>query len=205
MIDYLTARRNAGTPRGDEYAQRLGAMPPADAADEIADMFQLCGDEDLAIDISEDLQLSRDKAEPIAAELRKMRRCTHGDVMVILIDPGTRTVIDIGFSPGDRMDEQIRETIDFYCSSLRFFPVPNGLDYGIIGVKYHNEGLFKSPAGYFRLGDDGQPLAGRCLIVAHDIRSNTPRDASMTVDEVAALVIWGPAPTRPPVAHGPLP
>ena len=76
MKTYITARAEAGTPGGDEYAQRLEALPPADAADEIADMFQLCADEDLAIDISSDLQLSRDKAEPIAAELRKLRRRT---------------------------------------------------------------------------------------------------------------------------------
>jgi hypothetical protein len=75
MKDYITARAEASTHRGDEYAQRLEAMTPADAADEIADMFRLCADEDLAIDISRDLQLS-DKAEPIAAELHKMRRRT---------------------------------------------------------------------------------------------------------------------------------
>jgi hypothetical protein len=49
-------------------------MPPADAADELFDMFCLCAD-----DISCDLQLPRNKAEPSAAELRKLRRRTRRD------------------------------------------------------------------------------------------------------------------------------
>jgi hypothetical protein len=70
---YLTARTEAGTSRGEEYALRLSAMPPAEAADEIADMFALCADEDLAVEIACDLQLDRATAELIAAEMRKLR------------------------------------------------------------------------------------------------------------------------------------
>jgi hypothetical protein len=73
LKDYLAARTEAGTPRGEEYARRLSAMPLAEAADEIADMFALCADEDLAVDIARDLRLDRATAEPIAAEMRKLR------------------------------------------------------------------------------------------------------------------------------------
>ena len=189
MKDYITARAEAGTPIGDEYAQRLEAMLPADAADEIADMFQLCADEDLAIDISSDLQLSRDKAEPIAAELRKLRRRAMGAVMAILIAPDSRTVVDIGIDPNDHA-EHIQCIIAFECAHLRCFPMPNGLDEGVIYDEGDSEGPFKPPT-YFRLGKDGPPLAGRCLIIGRDADTGATRDASMTGGDVTAMVIWG--------------
>jgi hypothetical protein len=70
---YLTARREAGSPRGIEYAKRLVAMSPADAADEIADMFALVVAEDLAEEIYWDLQLDLAAAKRIAQEIAKRR------------------------------------------------------------------------------------------------------------------------------------
>jgi hypothetical protein len=70
---YLKARNEAGTKAGDEYAARLAAMPPDDAAKAICDMFGLCFDEDLAGEISGDLQLPYEAAEPIAEAIIRQR------------------------------------------------------------------------------------------------------------------------------------
>jgi hypothetical protein len=73
MKDILTARREAGTPCGIEYANRLEAMPPDEAADEIYDMFCLCADEDLGYEISCDLQLHPKAAAQIAIAIERKR------------------------------------------------------------------------------------------------------------------------------------
>jgi len=73
MKDILTARREAGTPCGIEYANRLEAMPPDEAADEIYDMFCLCADEDLGCEISCDLQLHPKAATQIAIAIERKR------------------------------------------------------------------------------------------------------------------------------------
>ena len=73
MKTYLQARREAGTPRGSEYAARLAAMPPDHAADEILDMFVLCADEDLATDIAIGLQIHPAAAERIAQAIMRKR------------------------------------------------------------------------------------------------------------------------------------
>jgi hypothetical protein len=70
---YLKARNEAGTKAGDEYAARLAAMPPDDAAKEIYEMFALCFDKDLAVDISEDLQLPYEAAKRIAEAIVRQR------------------------------------------------------------------------------------------------------------------------------------
>jgi hypothetical protein len=75
MKDYPTARSEAGSPRGIEYANRLAAMSPAEAADELFDMFALCADEDLRYDIAQDLELNPTVARQIAAEIIRKR---HG-------------------------------------------------------------------------------------------------------------------------------
>lgn len=67
---YLKARSEAGTPAGIEYAARLAAMPPDDAAKEIYDMFALCFDEDLEEEIFGDLQLPSGVAEIAEAIIR---------------------------------------------------------------------------------------------------------------------------------------
>ena len=59
---------------GDEYAARLAAMPPDAAAEEIYQMFALCFDDDLAEDISCDLQLPYKAAERIAQAIIRRRR-----------------------------------------------------------------------------------------------------------------------------------
>ena len=79
MKDILTARREAGTPRGVEYANRLAAMPPDEAGDEIYDMFALCADEDLADEISGDLQLHPKAATRIAIAIVRKRAAVNGD------------------------------------------------------------------------------------------------------------------------------
>ena len=73
MKDYLAARQEAGSARGIEYAHRLETMPPLEAADELYDMFCLCADEDLAIQIAEDLEISREASRRISAEILKIR------------------------------------------------------------------------------------------------------------------------------------
>ena len=73
MKDILTARREAGTPCGIEYANRLEAMPPDEAADEIYDMVCLCADEDLGYEISCDLQLHPKAAAQIAIAIERKR------------------------------------------------------------------------------------------------------------------------------------
>ena len=73
MKDYLTARREAGTARGDEFVERLTRIPPSEAADEIMDMFSLCADEDLVSEISCDLQMPPWDVRPIAAEIVRRR------------------------------------------------------------------------------------------------------------------------------------
>jgi hypothetical protein len=70
---YLKARAQAGTLEGTAYARRLEAMRPAEAAAELAGMYSLCFDEDLAGEIASELQLDREKARAIAAELVKLR------------------------------------------------------------------------------------------------------------------------------------
>jgi hypothetical protein len=79
MKDILTARREAGTPRGIEYANRLEAMPPDQAADEIYDMFELCADEDLDYEISCDLQLHPKAAKQIAIAIVRKRAAESGN------------------------------------------------------------------------------------------------------------------------------
>jgi hypothetical protein len=74
MKTYLDARAAAGTAKGIEYAKRLAALPPNEAADEISDMFVFCADEDLACDISCDLELDLAAAERIAVEIVRQRR-----------------------------------------------------------------------------------------------------------------------------------
>jgi len=59
--------------RGGEYAVRLAAMPPDQAADEIFDMFALCVDADLAFNISLDLQIHPAAAERIAQAIVRKR------------------------------------------------------------------------------------------------------------------------------------
>ena len=70
---YLKARNEAGTKAGDEYAARLAAMPPDNAAKEIYDMFALCFDEDLEGEIFGDLQLPHEAAGPIAEAIIRLR------------------------------------------------------------------------------------------------------------------------------------
>jgi hypothetical protein len=70
---YLKARREAATPTGIEYAARLAAMPPDDAARELYNMFALCFDEDLKEDTSCDLQLPYTVAAPIAEAIICLR------------------------------------------------------------------------------------------------------------------------------------
>lgn len=69
MKRYVTARREAGTAKGIAFAERLAAMPAAEAAAEIRDMFCLCAPEDLADEIACDLQLDFAVAERIAAAM----------------------------------------------------------------------------------------------------------------------------------------
>jgi len=72
MKDYLTMRRDAGTPRGNEFARRLDAMSPQDAADELYDAVRLCADEDLVCEIRDDFRV--ENAELIAAAILRRRR-----------------------------------------------------------------------------------------------------------------------------------
>ena len=83
-LEYLAARRAAGTREGIAYAQRLEAMSPAGAAAEIAGMFCLCADEDLREDIACDLQLNRQSAERIAVEIRRGRERDWNDYLTQL-------------------------------------------------------------------------------------------------------------------------
>jgi hypothetical protein len=71
--NYFDARRAAGTPAGIEYANRLAAMPPDEAAAEISRMFALCASEDLAGDIAGDLQLPDEVAKAIADAIIRQR------------------------------------------------------------------------------------------------------------------------------------
>jgi hypothetical protein len=79
MKDLLTARREAGTPRGIEYASRLAAMPPAEAATEIYDMFELAADEDVAGEMILDLQIHPHAAERIAVAVMRKRYAERGN------------------------------------------------------------------------------------------------------------------------------
>jgi hypothetical protein len=54
--------------------RKISALSPLEAAEALADVFCLCADEDLAVDISCDLQLDYAKAQVIASELVKLRR-----------------------------------------------------------------------------------------------------------------------------------
>jgi hypothetical protein len=72
-MDYLTARRQAGTPAGDAYAAKLSSMPPDEAAAELFKMFALSASEDVASDISNDLQLEPEVALKIADSVIRMR------------------------------------------------------------------------------------------------------------------------------------
>ena len=74
MKDSLTLRREAGTPRGVEFAQHLEALSPEDAADEIFDAFRLCADEDLAYEIRGDLGVRNAEAIALAIARRRGRR-----------------------------------------------------------------------------------------------------------------------------------
>jgi hypothetical protein len=67
--EYVARRAEAGTPEGKAYTARLESLPPAEAAAEIGEMFVLCAPEDLASEISCDLQMDPEKARLIACEL----------------------------------------------------------------------------------------------------------------------------------------
>jgi hypothetical protein len=73
-LELLTARREAGTAKGEALVARLKAMPPAAAAAELGEMFALVAREDLADEIACDLQMDRESAVPIARAMRKRWR-----------------------------------------------------------------------------------------------------------------------------------
>lgn len=73
MKTILTVRREAGSDRGIEYARRLETMPPADAADELFDMYMLCADEDLPYEMRNELGVRFSAAENIGAEIVRKR------------------------------------------------------------------------------------------------------------------------------------
>jgi hypothetical protein len=76
-FEYVRARAHAGMPTVIALAERLKAMEPAQAANEIDGMFMLCADEDLEIEISCDLMLDRGVSAAIATKLRERRGSKH--------------------------------------------------------------------------------------------------------------------------------
>jgi hypothetical protein len=72
-LEFIAARRAAGTPEGEAFAKALETMDAQDAAARIGGMFALCTDEDLAVQLCEDLLISRAAADRIAAEIRRGR------------------------------------------------------------------------------------------------------------------------------------
>jgi hypothetical protein len=78
-IDYLTARRQAGTQEGDALVARLEAMAPERAAALLEDAYRLCSLEDLEGELVNELLLSHSATERIAVALRQLRaRSNYG-------------------------------------------------------------------------------------------------------------------------------
>jgi len=67
--EYLRRRQATSTPEGEAYLARLAALPPAQAAAELAPLFRLAAPEDLAGELVSDLGMSRQTAENIAREI----------------------------------------------------------------------------------------------------------------------------------------
>jgi hypothetical protein len=67
--DYLSMRHNVGSEEGDKFAAELVAMGPKAAAAQLSGPYSLCAPEDLAGELSGELDLDSDFALKVAAEI----------------------------------------------------------------------------------------------------------------------------------------
>jgi len=99
-------------------------------------------------------------------------------VKAIMIDPAARTVsgIEVPVAPLPEEPEagpQVNSK-DLYpmlgCDGVELFYLPNGRDAALVDAEglYHNK-------HFFQMGPDCKPIPGKCIIIGHDIETDSCR------------------------------
>ena len=119
-------------------------------------------------------------------------------VAAILIDPDQRkiTQIRLPVHPPDQDEKDwctnVIQLEDIYalldCRVIGVFPMPSEAD----SCFYNDEPLDADgkQVGFFQLGTGWEPVPGKCLVVGFDMPKHEYRDATTTIEEVEAVVIW---------------
>ena len=111
----------------------------------------------------------------------------------IMIDPVARTVSGIEV-PLTLLDDEPEagpqvNFKDLYpllgCDSIETWYLPNGRDAGLIDA----EGLYRNKH-FFQLGPDSRPVPGKCIIIGHNIETDSWQDVTVSVEEVSQIIQW---------------
>jgi hypothetical protein len=114
-------------------------------------------------------------------------------VRAIMIDPIARTVFAIEVPVAQLSDEtEAGPQVDFRdlypligCDGVELFYLPNGRDAALVDA----EGLYRNKH-FFQLGSNCKPVPGKCIIIGHEIETDSWRDATITVEDVSRIIIW---------------
>ena len=113
-------------------------------------------------------------------------------VKALFIDPKLRMVYDIELlltpPPDETCGPQVshRQLSDLLGRvGIDGFYLPGGKDLAYID----EEGLYHTKH-FFQLGPNCDPVPGKCIIVGHDIRTDSYRDVTVTREEVERTIIW---------------
>jgi hypothetical protein len=111
----------------------------------------------------------------------------------IMIDPVARTVAGIEVPLTFLVDEPVAgPQVNFKelylllgCDSVEMWYLPNGRDAGLVDA----EGLYRNKH-FFQLGPDCKPIPGKCMIIGHDIESDSWQDVTVMVEDISRIIQW---------------
>src|SRR5262249_8994769 len=114
-------------------------------------------------------------------------------VKAIMIDPAARTVsgieVPVALYPDEPDAGPQVNFKDLYsligCDSVELFYLPNGRDAALIDA----EGLYRNKY-FFQLGADCRPIPGKCIIIGHEIETDSWQDAIITLEDISGIIIW---------------
>jgi hypothetical protein len=114
----------------------------------------------------------------------------------ILIDPDQRkiTQIRVPIAPveeGPEINDIPLQTLYALldCGEVGAFGMPGcPADSLFYNDEYLEAGA--EQVGFFQLGEDWEPIAGRCLVVGFDMATHEYRDPVTTAEQLEARVIW---------------